>query len=280
MEEKKIIVDEAWDKLYQRIEQNGLLSNEPHEKTTNRKRRLTWWTAAAAIAACVGLAIAFFVTQPNHTKLLAIYNEEGAPTIYTTLEDGSAVFLGEQTTLQYPRHFAKDKREVSLSGNAYFNVSKREQCPFLIDTELAKVEVIGTTFSIESHESHSFYMAVKSGKVKVIRKSDEQLLLIEAGESVFLNANSFYKTASADSNPFDKQLGRIHFKDQRLADVASAINELSDTVQLSVAPSIENKLITASFSDESVYSMANIICSAFDLRYTIQDNVITISSKD
>ena len=278
MKEKNKIVDKAWDTLYLRMEDSGLLQGQPHKKVVNLQRRAIWWMAAAVIA-LVGLGAAFFATPSDSIEMLAIYNEKDAPTLYATLEDGSAVYLGEQTSLQYPQHFADAKREVQLDGKAYFSISKKEQCPFIIDTKLATVEIVGTTFDIESNGDRSFHLAVKSGKVKVTRKSDANTLFIEAGEAVYLNATDFYKMFP-DNLLFDKYLKKIRFKDQRLIDVANAINELSDSTQLKITTAVEDKLITATFANESVYSIAELICITLNLKSTIQNDVITISNKN
>jgi hypothetical protein len=132
VKQKNEIVDETWQKLYRRIEQDGLLSSKPYKKTLSRKRQIVWRSTAAAIAICIGVATTFFMIQPDSTGLLAIYNEKDAPTLATTLEDGSIIFLDEQASIQYPPHFAEDKREVILQGNAFFNVRQKEKCPIKI----------------------------------------------------------------------------------------------------------------------------------------------------
>ena len=49
------------------------------------------------------------------------------PTLVKTLEDGSVVYLAQESTLKYPEHFAEDKREVNLQGEAFFDVAKKPE---------------------------------------------------------------------------------------------------------------------------------------------------------
>lgn len=90
----------------------------------------------------------------------------------TTLEDGSVVLLAKETSLLYPKHFIADKREVSLQGNAFFDVAKKQGQPFWIDTEQAKIEVLGTAFSVQSDEHAPFRLSVQRGIVKVTLKKE------------------------------------------------------------------------------------------------------------
>ena len=50
--------------------------------------------------------------------------------LVTTLEDGSVVYLAQESTLKYPEHFATDKREVNLQGEAFFDVAKKHEQTF------------------------------------------------------------------------------------------------------------------------------------------------------
>ena len=70
--------------------------------------------------------------------------------LVTTLEDGSVVYLAQESTLQYPEHFTTDKREVNLQGEAFFDVAKNHEQTFLIETgkvRLSMYAVIRMIFS-------------------------------------------------------------------------------------------------------------------------------------
>ena len=68
------------------------------------------------------------------------------PTLVKTLEDGSVVYLAQESTLKYPEHFAEDKREVNLQGEAFFDVAKKPEQAFTIETARVRVEVLGYGF--------------------------------------------------------------------------------------------------------------------------------------
>ncbi|WP_293954398.1 MULTISPECIES: FecR domain-containing protein [unclassified Sphingobacterium] len=72
-------------------------------------------------------------------------------TYEVTLPDGTRVKLNAGTILSYPTQFAKDKREVSLQGEAFFEVAKRKDQPFIVHTKNQQVQVLGTQFNINAY---------------------------------------------------------------------------------------------------------------------------------
>jgi Fe2+-dicitrate sensor, membrane component len=72
------------------------------------------------------------------------------------LPDGTKVWLNSASTLKYPLQFAAEKREVSLSGEAYFEVSKNPHQPFIVKSRNQEVKVLGTIFNINSYSNRQF----------------------------------------------------------------------------------------------------------------------------
>lgn len=143
--------------------------------------------AAAVIAGIVCFAAWWAVPEQggDSRSLLTEENRE-KPTLVKTLEDGSVVYLAQESTLKYPEHFAEDKREVNLQGEAFFDVAKKPEQAFTIETARVRVEVLGTAFNVRSNEGAPFSLSVKRGKVKVLLKQEEQTVFVEAGETVIL----------------------------------------------------------------------------------------------
>ena len=85
------------------------------------------------------------------------------------MNDGTKVHLNAGTTLSYSKNFNSTSREVTLNGEAYFEVEKGSS-PFIISTDLAKVTVLGTKFNVRSRED-GFEIGVNEGKVKIENKT-------------------------------------------------------------------------------------------------------------
>ena len=89
-------------------------------------------------------------------------------TYEVTLPDGTLVKLNAGTTLSYPTVFNKDKREVSLRGEAYFEVAKRKDQPFIVRTKNQEVQVLGTHFNINAYPTAAqTKTTLLEGKVQV-----------------------------------------------------------------------------------------------------------------
>ncbi|MFT4092239.1 MAG: FecR domain-containing protein [Niabella sp.] len=95
-----------------------------------------------------------------------------------TLPDGSVVQLNAGSSLQYPLHFTGSQRNVALTGEAYFEVSRNEKQPFIVHTAQQQVRVLGTVFNINAYNSREATTLV-SGKVavkQVATQTEKQLL--------------------------------------------------------------------------------------------------------
>lgn len=150
--------------------------------------------------------------------------EPGVVYTVTTLEDGSVVYLAQESTLQYPEHFATDKRMVNLQGEAFFDVAKSRQQAFLIETEKVRIEVLGTAFNVRSHEDGPFKLSVQRGKVKVSMKQGGQSVFVNAGETVTLQAQQLQLSETTDFDAFGRYTRNIRFKDECLEDVLRVVS--------------------------------------------------------
>lgn len=90
-----------------------------------------------------------------------------------TLSDGTNVWLNACSEMVYPASFNEDTRRVSLKGEAYFEVSKDAQHPFVVETKKCDIKVLGTEFNVRVDESQSdceFSAALLEGSIELINK--------------------------------------------------------------------------------------------------------------
>ncbi len=231
---------------------------------------------AAALVILIGATLYLTVFNKGSQTLLSLHNSEESSTVATTLEDGSTVFLAKNTTLSYPKHFNKERREVRLEGNAYFEISKNPEKPFIVETELITIEVLGTSFNVTVSDTPMPSIAVNTGRVSVTLKSNGQRVTLLAGESGVVSSGSLKSILTEDFEQFRLYMNRIHFKDEKLSDVVRIINNNSPELSIELTPGIEERLITATFTGNSPDTMAQLICVALNLNYTVQTGKILI----
>lgn len=278
-EKNKLKTDRAWQQLYGRLEQDGLLPEPTRETNSPLFRRPLWQWAAAVILVCLSAvgALLWNGGEAKPSLLLTLHNGEESTTLVTTLEDGSVVYLANRTQLQYPAHFAPQRREVSLKGDALFDVSGNRQRPFIIETGATQIEVLGTAFNVKSNEAAPFQLAVQRGEVRVTLKANGQTQHVKAGETATLLAGRLQIAPTHDTQQFARYTQRIQFKDERLGDILRVLNRHHPDTQLETVPALEERRLTVSFHGDSPEAMTKLICLALHLTYTHENNRLIIS---
>ena len=103
------------------------------------------------------------------------------------LEDGTHVWLNADSKITFPNHFPGDCREVELSGEAFFSVTKDTARPFRVKTGEQVVEVLGTTFNINAYpEEKRVYTTLVEGSV-VVSAPGHSTRLVPGRQSIFGN---------------------------------------------------------------------------------------------
>lgn len=124
----KIKTEQAWNRLYDRLDKDHLLVED------HRMPKIPMWvrygTVAAMVVGLVFSTLYWGFGQKEELPDFITQENQDVPTLVTTLEDGSVVFLAKETFIRYPEHFVSDKREVSLQGDAFFDVAKKQKQPF------------------------------------------------------------------------------------------------------------------------------------------------------
>ncbi len=105
------------------------------------------------------------------------------------LADGSKVWLNASSAIKYPTQFNLDERKVYLTGEAFFEVTKNPEKPFIVSTSEMEVEVLGTSFNVMAYpEDELIETTLVEGEVKV--KTSNSNLIIEPGTQAQLNRKS------------------------------------------------------------------------------------------
>ena len=126
------------------------------------------------------------------------------------LSDGTLVWLNAGSTMRYPASFGSDRRTVRLDGEGYFEVSRNEKVPFVVETSKADVEVLGTKFNIEAYASGT---ALIEGCVRVRSVNGENSVVLDPHQKAVLTEQGFKVTEFSDLNPYLWRNGIIYFRD-------------------------------------------------------------------
>lgn len=197
-------------------------------KNINRKNilfRIPWRTLAlkvAGIAAVALLAVtvttAYWKTSMREEAMNTIVVPQGQR-VNLRLADGTNVWLNAKTKMEYPQSFRVfDERLVKVDGEAYFEVSKNKEKPFIVRTAKADVEVLGTKFYVRAYTStNAFETSLIEGRVKV-RTDHEEMVLYPNNKAVLVN-NRLTRKAIDDMDPYRWCEGLYCFKERTFDEV-------------------------------------------------------------
>lgn len=130
------------------------------------KQTMKW--AAVIVVAFTSAFIFFSVKENSFENASNTISVPPGQHVNISLSDGTKVFLNAGSTFTYPSFFAKDKRNVELNGEAFFEVTPNGEKPFIVKTKYCDVEVLGTKFNVEAyHNENSFSTALMEGEVRI-----------------------------------------------------------------------------------------------------------------
>lgn len=143
------------------------------------------------------------------------------------LPDGSQVWLNAASSLKYPTTFANSKsRKVTLKGEAYFEVSKDKAHPFVVETNLQEIEVLGTHFNISSYpEEPVVKTTLLEGLVKVIpAKGDHKAEFLKPGYQAQVGTNGINIKEVNTAAAVDWTQGKFIFEQESLFSILNKIS--------------------------------------------------------
>ncbi|MDR1951852.1 MAG: FecR family protein [Bacteroidales bacterium] len=277
--DNKKTVDRAWNRLHSRLEQDGLLNEKQRNSNNRLLRSIAWQTGIAAILVLALFIFRGFFMTTHNDEIIAVhtFSDDIKDTYFAMmLNDGSVVYVADSSTFSYSLHFNESKRKVILNGEAFFDVKKNTAHPFYVETDFAYIEVIGTTFGVQSFKSGEFKVSVSSGEVNVKLKNTDQNIHVKAGECITLEHGKLHIRHDERALQFDPYHGKIYFKEMALTDILEIVNKRNSGKTSIVAQELDDYVLTATFANDDPATIANLICKTLNLVFSYQENVILI----
>ncbi|WP_298731760.1 FecR family protein [uncultured Chitinophaga sp.] len=138
------------------------------------------------------------------------------------LSDGTEIRLNAGTTLSFPFSFPDNKREVSINGEAYFRVAKKAGQPFIVYTPQSVIEVLGTSFNVNTYQRQRTTVSLLEGVVKIKAGNDVQLLQ-PGTQAVCLSHQGMEIRPFNKTETFSWLKGEYLFHDTPLQEIARVI---------------------------------------------------------
>ncbi|MBL1409185.1 FecR family protein [Sphingobacterium faecale] len=136
-----------------------------------------------------------------------------------TLSDGTTVWLNAASTLTYPHKFSGDKRVVSLDGEAFFDVAKADR-PFVVHSREQQVQVLGTSFNINSYQENSFITTtLLTGEIILYHEKNNKSIRMKPGEQVMIADNRMHLDIVNSADAIAWRSGKFVFDNKSFKEV-------------------------------------------------------------
>lgn len=256
-------------------------------KTKIRKFNLNTVFRYAAVFTALILGIGIYSVSTRKNKHSQLYenqlvkkNPAGRHSTFD-LPDGSRIYLGPESSLSYPAQFSGDKREVKLEGEAYFEVTKNKEKPFVIYTANIRTQVLGTTFKVNAFKNSPILVAVTSGKVRVDRVTGdktEELAVLLPGEQVAYTPQAGVQRSTFNvENIKNWKQGQLVFDGTPLSELAQQISRWYNvSITIKSEPLKQIPITVTLDGNMPVQKFLDGLSVSFGFNYTLKDRTITI----
>jgi transmembrane sensor len=252
------------------------------ERPRNRNRKFV------ALTVCVVVLLAGFAwfnyrpaqkQQEAQKTLLAKKVTGRSEDKYMLLPDSTQVWLNAESTLEYPQEFGADKREVFLTGEAYFDVKHADKQPFLIHSGKVTTRVLGTAFNIKAYPGREHVIvSVSRGKVQVNYDEKEVAMLTQGQQVKVSNLNKPViqkKIAVNEAAPW--QQGNLVYDDETIRDIVADLERIYDVTIRVQNEAVASERISTSFKrGPGIEHALQVLCNLTDTQLKLVNNMYVI----
>ncbi|MGA1978575.1 MAG: FecR family protein [Bacteroidales bacterium] len=278
-DERDIDVNEAWNKVCSRIEEKPVV-DKPVKLTFMRS---SFIRVAAAGLVLMGLAVAalYIINADSFSRKVIASTGSNQVNYHISLPDGSNICLNRNTVLTYRSSFGKHARNVTLSGEAFFEITRDASKPFIIDAGKASVKVIGTSFNvITSNGNSAVEVFVRSGKVMLSDNSGKQSMVLEPGYIGTMDSKLSGKKLNSDPNYLAWKTRSLIYNGQTLDIVIGDLKRVYNMEIIADNPDIlKETWVSPIDENQSQETIIRLICASFNLGYSKVGNVYHLVRK-
>lgn len=290
-----------------RQDKNLTLKGKPAVPETShpyflRTKSIVWMSRAAVAIFILGLGLWFWKIRPQSAydkmtgglSLTEKYNDTSEKQSLT-LSDGTLIVLEPGSRISYPQTFSGDRREVYLSGIAFFKVSKDAKHPFFVYASELVTKVLGTSFIIKAIEKEKeSTVEVKEGKVSVFRNPEVRNpgnlpgkvsggLVLTANQKIVFEKESTQMTKTLSDSPEIVSSSKLNptfeYKNTPVSEVFYSLENAYQVDIIFDEELLKDCPLTASLDNQTLYEKLSIICEAIGAQYELLDGQIVVQSK-
>jgi ferric-dicitrate binding protein FerR (iron transport regulator) len=273
------------------------------QRRSLKKALVAGLSLTAVIAVIIILINPSTPSAKQAEKLQSEISTRNGSKTYIILPDGTKVWLNSGSKVTYDKKFGETKREVILTGEAYFDVAHNADKPFVIHTQAMDIRVLGTEFNVRSYPDEnttetslirgSIEVTLKDKRAeKIILKPNEKLVVSNESDSVAeapekerkpeppIISLSHLNYFSLDSTVLETSWvqNRLVFEDESFTNLAKRMERWYGVKFVFESDDVQQLRFTGNFKEESIQEALEAMKITAKFNYVINNNIITITN--
>ena len=210
-------------KAWQIVHNKASRKEFKHQSIRPLIRRYLQIASVAAVLILGSISAYYLIYTQQNPKMILAKTLDNKKSDVIVLSDGTKIWLNKNATIHYPQTFGSDERRVILTGEAYFEVSKNPNKPFIVEASNANIKVLGTSFDINTKHKNTM-VSVNTGRVEVSNADKSSNVIITKGYSANVENNHVNKFDTNNPNYLSWKTGEFTFDNTDITEVISLLN--------------------------------------------------------
>jgi transmembrane sensor len=273
--EDQISLDDEWDSILQKLPQSETSpANQPIIRSFNFSRMLRI-AAVFLLLAVPSFFLVRYMISPGMEHFTAMND-----VTEKRLPDGTVVTLNAGSTIDYPSRFNGETRSIELQGEGFFEVTHDERQPFIISSRNARIEVLGTTFNVNTTSRPGTTDVILASGSVAVYTSDEphRRVLLQPGEKARIDVKgNILKSENEDPNYIAWKTRRLVFSEEPLSEIVRILNKVYHADVRLKGNQLDACTVTATFDNQPIESVLRVLEATLDLQVTHSGSTVELS---
>lgn len=278
--------DEMPNEVRQRIllgimEQAGITTNHSTKRIAIKRKSFLKMVAVFLLPIASALVMYIYTSSnisndyENTTVTITAPKGEKSEVV---LADGSKVWINSESKISYDNYYNKKLRKVILDGEAYFEVAKDKNRPFIVVANDFEVEALGTSFNLNAHGNDSQISSVLlDGKIKV-NVLDNEYILNENERLVLHKRVNIVTRDTVNATDFVQwKNGSLYFKNNSFEEIANTLSRTFNVDIRFASEELKSVRFTGTLGNSSVKNSLDILSLTSAMRYEMDGTTIELN---
>lgn len=269
------------------IARYDLLQQVVDEDTGHSGSRFRTWKYAAAIGGILLLAGSgfFFYRHQQTPGKEVVINAGKDPRKTVVLPDGSSMVLRENSTVELAPGFNRHNRQLTLTGEAFFDVTQNAQYPFMVHTAAVDIKVLGTVFNVSAYQDRQTETALFKGKVEVtVAGHPEQKIVLQPNQKLITASTKPFAVAPLDADPVNHKAkeiawvrNRLEIENETLEAIAAKLEKWYGIRVEFADDTVKEYRYSGTFESETIIKALDALQLSYPFNFKMVDGAIIIS---